>query len=823
MKTRIGAWCLVLESLFCLAVTGPASAQVLDGKNLSIDFPSLDAIASLEIGEVIPLGNDRFEVVVALIDNKYVVIDDEIRDLEGDLVLHAAHNLTITAASQLTGEGTYEQLSVEPERATFSGIVAYGPLNEYVVEFQKAATVSGPFYLDGIFVSEGSQPLGFKPPTPRFEARDARAFFVDGEQIRPASAGDLAFAQAFEQFDTGEKTVPAFLASVKENGLPMHAPFPVRGWEVGGWVEDPFSWDGVVDLDICFHAYPTWHAPGTGQQGDRRPQRDPDYGFMCDDGFPQTPCYLEEQPLKRLRLYIYEENESVPGIIVPLRIPDGYVSGPGPIYTDDGGCANIWISWNLVMQDLEITDEFPDLIIAAFYEGGHPTVNDPMPVTEDPIFDIAAQFWDFQQVSYVENIAVTTPTMYSVGHEDGYFGAGGGGTETFTFNESFPETAGTNMNSRSNLFMIATEAFELAYMGGADQAFRCTAEYPFDGVPDNDCLDDRVHVVYDTTGEEESTRYRNVGADEQSSSPNEGPTIMVDKDTGFVHHALPHEVGHHVHHMAYQRREWSVTYAANQAAVSGWTSPPGLFGCPENSPDRHADWCLEYESSTTTEGFADFWSAATWFEPNAVEPVVGDVEYGSERWWIDHWPTGGYLADCVDPFFYTFPDGQPLPYVTTAANLEGLVRQLWWDLYDTDDYGDAFNTESLNDPAYALYWVDAHDDLGNPTTVPVPRDAVSLPLYYMVDAWEALGETDDQFNGARTERGVDGIVPLQRFPETWSHMGDLYPDDYEADPDAPNLADWLGALYQTMGWDEDIARASGFLMDSGCLWTFNRD
>lgn len=40
--------------------------------------------------------------------------------------------------------------------------------------------------------------------------------------------------------------------------------------------------------------------------------------------------------------------------------------------------------------------------------------------------------------------------------------------------------------------------------------------------------------------------------------------------------------------------------------------------------------------------------------------------------------------------------------------------------------------------------------------------------------------------------------------------------------------DWYDGLYWGTGWDqgaldEDVLEAGTYLMESGCLWTFNRD
>ncbi len=50
----------------------------------------------------------------------------------------------------------------------------------------------------------------------------------------------------------------------------------------------------------------------------------------------------------------------------------------------------------------------------------------------------------------------------------------------------------------------------------------------------------------------------------------------------------------------------------------------------------------------------------------------------------------------------------------------------------------------------------------------------------------------------------------------------------DEDWDAPNPMDWYDGLYRGSGWDqgaldEDILETGTYLMESGCLWTFNRD
>jgi hypothetical protein len=816
--SRLGLAVFAFATAFAISVVNGASATdaVLDGYNLSIDSPDYDKAANVTILDVVPNGN-LLEVTVVLRDNKSTEVGPDIKDIEGNLTLTTGGKADIVGAFQIGGEGTFVDLVIQPTWARFKGILALGQENTYRFDVLPNLSSGGPFYLQAIFVSEGMQPHGYKAEVPRFEARDALGFYYDGDLIEPIHSGDLAMSQAFELLDDGESQVPVFMASVMDAGLPVVPPPPLRSWDQGGWNEDPFSWGGVVDLDICFEAFPTWHANGTGLQGDRRPMVYPAYAPWCVDGLDETLCYHDIQPLQRLRLYVYEEVDI--GANYYLRIPDSYVDGPGPVYTDENGCARIWISWPLVQQDFpEVSnDDFPDLFIAAYYEGGHPSLADPNPETTDPVFEISGAFEDPLNplATIVDNVGAVTPTMYSIGHEDGYFGAGGQGTETFLLNEAYDESSIAQLSARSNLFLIATESFQVAHDLGVVQTTSCTLEFADDADPSNDCANDRLSIAYDNSRLEKS-RYRRVGP-EGSTSINDGPLIYIQTDDGFTHHTLGHELGHHVHAMAYRREAFSITYASEQNAYSGWSS---VFDCDSNSDGSHPDYCPEFQSSTTVEGWADFWGGVVWFDYDAEQPVHGDTDVGGSKSRLDQWPAMGALAPCVNPVDHTTNGSDPLENVT-AANLEGLVHQMWWDLFDVDD-GDAGNTETLNDPNHALRWV---EDPSNPGVwIAVPRDQVSLPLYYMVDAWELLGEEQHSLNGSMNELAVISGQDLELMRPEWADWTSHPPQSfYDEDPDAPNLTDWLGALYGSMGDSEEYNLAAGFLMESGCLWTFNRN
>ncbi len=816
---------LRLTAISCLVFvvsSAHAGDAVLDGFNLSVDSPNYDAAANVFVTDVIPNGG-VLEVTVELHDNKLLLGRDVVRDVEGDLLLTVSKNLDVIGAQQVGGDGTFADLVVEPSWAQFEDVWALGQVNTYRLDVVPDLSSDGPFVVDAILVVEGVQPFGYTAEVTRFESRDAFGFYYDGDFLERAPGGDLALMQAFEVFDEGEHVLPVFMMSVVEDDVPVKPPPPLRSWDQGGWVpEEPTAWDGVVDVEVCFQAFPTWHANGTGGQGDRRPMIQAWTSGWCDDGLPSTLCYHDPQPMKRMRVYVYEEVDI--GGSYYLQIPDGYVDGPGPVYTDEDGCARIWISWPLVQQDFpEVSnDDYPDLFIATHLEGGHPSLTGGSPETEEPVFEISGAFFDGIDSTYIDNVAYATPTMPSIGSATGYFGGDASGTAWFTITEPYDENSTTQVNARTNLFLIATESFEVAYDKGVTQAFACTTQFPaaIDGEGDNDCAEDRLKIAYDNSGHETS-RYRRVGP-EGSSSVNDGPLIYISTDNGYVHHNLAHELGHHIHGMAYKRERFSITYASRQEGTSSWWSG---FDCIDNQDDAHRDWCPEFQSSTTSEGWADFWSGVTWFDADAENPFHGDSDDGgsSSYYKLDRWPVAMGLAGCDNAVGHE-DGGVPVDGLM-ATHLEALVRQMWWDLYDVDD-GAAGTTETLNDPANALRFVDNPIPLGAP--IGVPRDQTTLELYEMVDAWEVVAEAGDELNGSFNEKGSLSGIRIQPFPSQWSDWPMPQPQVffepfYEDDPDSPNLADWLEALYWVTGDTEDYNLAAGYLMESGCLWSFDRN
>jgi len=808
------------------AWSGQAGEAILDGANLSVDSPDYDAVANVFITQVDPDGT-TVKVDVVLHDNKSVVFQENVLSVEGDLLLTVSDNMDVMSVAQLGGEGSYTGLVVEPGWALFKGIWAHGADNTYRFILDVDLGSGGPFFVQAMLVSEGMQPHGFSADVSRFEARDSRGFYYDGDVLEFAHSGDMAMAHAFELFDTSEGDVPLYMAMVDDGGgLPVYPPSPLRAWDNGGWIESgpPTGWDGVVDVDVCFRARPSWSAEGTGMQGDRRPLVDPLFTAWCSDGLIETPCYLEDQPMRRLRLHVYEETTAFTQTSA-LHIPDGYVNGPGAVYTDEDGCARLWISWNLVQQDFPevANDDYPDLFVVAYYEGGHPSLAGGSPETEEPIFEVAAAFLDPLNPpdgTYVDHVGVSTPTMNSLGHTGGYFGGDGHGTETFWLNDEINDIADNPINPRSNLFLVATESFQVAYDQGVTQAFWCTTEFP--GDPNNACADDRLAIAYDYSTNEGS-RYRRTGPD-GSFSKLQGPLIYTGTDKGFVNHTLGHEIGHHVHNMAYLREVFSISYASELNPQSTLST---IFDCTKNNADKHLDYCPEFEATATVEAWADFWGGVTWFDSDAQQPVYGDTVNGGSapfnKYRLDQWPLDGTLAPCMNPLQQTL-GGAPIGELT-VSNVEGLVRQLWWDLYDLDD-GVAGTTESLHEPGQALRFVDGYDQWGNATVYEVPRDQVFLHLYEMVDAWEALALSQHGLNGSVSEVafiGLQEVEPLEGIPEWWDWAPVQPWEFYEEDPDSPNMNDWLEGLYWVLGDTPDLSLATGFLMESGCLYTFSRN
>ncbi len=833
---------VVLSSLLlALLPAMGALAENLDGHILSIDSPDMDDFVVLQVGDVVQ-NSKTIEIWVELTDNKRAPGTSSSgppADAEGTLYARA-DGVVITDAAQVSGDGLYSKRTLGGDWAEFSEILALGDTNGYGFEIAVPEATDGPYAVYFTFFAEGTQPFGFDPDASRYEVRDALLFDLDERgNLVQAYGGDLVWKNAFEILEfTEEHYIPGNVMTVLDStGQPVEAPQPWRGSQIGGFPIPPGgSWNEQVDIEVCFSAMPSWSAEGQGFQGDRRPALNSTAWNVnnCNDGYDVTPCFKDSMPLKRMRVYLFEEYEGF--YSKPILIPDSYVSGPGPLYTDDNGCVQLAFDWGEILTNVEpynlfpVTDDYPDLIVTTMYEGMHPSLTmGGYPETYEPIFEIAFAVSDGQGGSIIDNVAHSTPTMDNVGWSGGYFG-GATGTAHFPLNDYYL-AADKSHDEWANLFLIATESFEVAgrFGSGADrvqQAFWCTTLFPGDGDPANDCRNDRLTILHQPA-KILTTRYRRTGEDEFGVGQLDlGPLIWVDPDGAYRSQSLGHEIGHHVHDMAFLRADLSQHYNSEIDTFSHWN---GLANCQKNKSSNHGDWCLEFQATATVEGWADFWGVVTWLDPDAEYVPKGDSSYGGALTGMDLWPTDGAgdLVSCRNPIQAWNPAAGEYVDLAHVANFEGLVSRILWDLYDVDD-GVAGNTETLNDPAHVLRFVAAYDASGTPTDYPVPRDDVSLSLSTMVDAWSEVGQRLHYYNGSANELSVGGsLFPLELAPAEWSEWtGDT--QFYEMDWDAPNLADWYDGLYWGTGWDqgyldEDVLRAGTFLMESGCLWTFNRD
>jgi len=833
----------------------------LDEQILSVDSEKNDSNAYIEIKNVRAIGNNGlYSAWIMLHDNKHAVNSSSMPvDIEGDLVLLGGEGIFLLDANQIGGDGSFSDYTVGDNWIKFSNFWARGDMNAFRLDFFLAPG-SGPFVLDAIFAAEGAQPHGYEPENTAYRTRDSYGFFISNGKIVPAFDGDAAIIEADEALVQNSEIIPAFYTTLESaDGFPVEAEY-YRCDEMNNVKWDACEldwgeiWPGYVNLDLCFWAFPTWYAEGTGVQGDNRPEVLDPLSFWCNDGDPNTICNVEPMPLQEMRIYMYEESTNV-----TEQIPDDAFGGP--LYTDNNGCVNVTFNWIDVKDGIYGTwnggtDNFPDLIAYTYYEGGHPDVNSATPTTEEPIFEVGAYFSNDVTPNpmdyYTSYVAATTNVMDNVGSSDGYFG-GSNGAELFYLNEEWdnanpePNLTDMNLNARSNIYIMTNRVLDIAYQNGVVQAFYCTTEFimPPNGPPEvPPCDEDRLHIIYDRTG------WLGSHYSDGKPGPMNGPQIIIDDDAGFKTQTVGHEMGHFIHHMAYHRESFSQTYSSTIETESEYFSGyPNFtsFDCSDNT--SHSDWCLEYQSSATCESWADFWGVASWFDPDAIEPIAGNTStysaYGyfyryAYRKRIDQWPDYyNQLADCNNPLDLVWEGTVDEVEGSHALNLEGLVRQIWWDLYDEDqplDYStlETGDYESLNQYDNAMQYVDAYKSDGTPFQYSVPRENITLELYQMVDAWEEVYNSnyypsETYFNGSYEEKAMlrdqNYSLHTEKIPDEWIDWRSSYPTDswIEKDPDAPNLYDWYDGFLEVTNWDDETHRTtSSFLNGGGCLWTQNR-